>query len=252
MFKHAYRWGYLKINPFEYVERPKITKPEIEILTPEEVEKILSKADNHYRVAILTDVFTGLRAGELWGLKWIDIDWNSKQIHVRRSLWKGQFQTPKSKYSIRKVDIPDSLIQELQRWKLVCPVNEYDVVFPSPEGKLSQHDNVVKRYFNRALRESGLRQVSFHSIRHTNASMRIASGQNIKYIQTQLGHVSINITLDVYGHLFNDANFNRHQVRLLEESFKSVSNPLEKQVKDESDSLIIPLPHKPLQVVANA
>ena len=252
MFKHAYRWGYLKNNSAEYVERPKITKPEIEILTPEEVEKFLSKTDNHYGVAFLTDVLTGLRAGELWGLKWIDIDWNSKQIHVRRSLWKGQFQKPKSKSSIRKVDIPDSLIQELKRWKLACPVSEYDVVFPSPEGKLSQHDNVVKRYLNRALREAGLRQVSFHSIRHSNASMRIASGQNIKYIQSQLGHASINITLDIYGHLFNDANFNRHQVGLLEESFKSVRNPLEKQVKNESDSLFIPSPIKPLQVVANA
>lgn len=252
MFKHAYRWGYLKNNSAEYVERPKITKPEIEILTPEEVEKFLSKTDNHYGVAFLTDVLTGLRAGELWGLKWIDIDWNSKQIHVRRSLWKGQFQKPKSKSSIRKVDIPDSLIQELKRWKLACPVSEYDVVFPSPEGKLSQHDNVVKRYLNRALRQAGLRQVSFHSIRHSNASMRIASGQNIKYIQSQLGHASINITLDIYGHLFNDANFNRHQVGLLEESFKSVRNPLEKQVKNESDSLFIPSPIKPLQVVANA
>jgi integrase len=252
MFKHAYRWGYLKINPAEYVERPKITKPEIEILTPEEVEKFLSKADNHYRVAFLTDVITGLRAGELWGLKWIDIDWNSNQIHVRRSLWKGNFQTPKSKYSIRKIDMTDSLIQELKRWKLACPVNDHDVVFPSPEGKLSQHDNVIKRSFNRALREAGLRQVSFHSIRHTNASMRITSGQNIKYIQSQLGHASINITLDIYGHLFNDVNFNRHQVGLLEESFKSVRKPLEKQVKIESDGFVNPLPINPLQVVVNA
>jgi integrase len=252
MFKHAYRWGYLKINPAEYVERPKITKPEIEILTPEEVEKFLSKADNHYKVAFLTDVITGLRAGELWGLKWIDIDWNSNQIHVRRSLWKGNFQTPKSKYSIRKIDMTDSLIQELKRWKLACPVNDHDVVFPSPEGKLSQHDNVIKRSFNRALREAGLRQVSFHSIRHTNASMRITSGQNIKYIQSQLGHASINITLDIYGHLFNDVNFNRHQVGLLEESFKSVRKPLEKQVKIESDGFVNPLPINPLQVVVNA
>ena len=87
---------------------------------------------------------------------------------------------------------------------------------------------MVKRYFNEALRLAGLRQVSFHSLRHSNASMRIQSGQNIKYIQTQMGHASINITLDIYGHLFNDAEFNRQQVELLEHSFKSVRNPLEK------------------------
>jgi integrase len=107
-------------------------------------------------------------------------------------------------------------------------VNEHDVVFPSPEGKLTQHDNTVKRYFNPALRGAGLRQVSFHSLRHSNASMRIQAGQNIKYIQSQMGHASINITLDIYGHLFNDANFNRQQVDLLEDSFRSVRNPLEK------------------------
>jgi integrase len=108
------------------------------------------------------------------------------------------------------------LIQEVKIWKLMCPVNEHDLVFPSPEGKMSQHDNVVKIYFNQSLRRAGLRQVSFHSLRHSNASMRIQAGQNIKYIQSQMGHASINITLDIYGHLFNDNSFNRQQVELLE------------------------------------
>lgn len=227
MFKHARRWNYLKSNPAEHLERPKIEKPDIEILSPDEVDKLLVKSHDHYRIAFLTDFLTGMRAGELWGVQWGDVDWNSKQIYVRRSLWKGQFQTPKSKYSIRKIDISDSLIHEIKRWKLACPVNEHDLVFPSPEGKISQHDNVIKRYFNQALRKAGLRQVSFHSLRHSNASMRIQAGQNIKYIQSQLGHASINITMDIYGHLFNDMNFNRQQVELLENSFKLVRNPLE-------------------------
>lgn len=227
MLKHAYRWGYTRNNPADHIERPKTTKAEIEILNPDEVEKVLDNSSVHYRVALLTDVVTGLRAGELWGLQWGDVDWNSKQIYVRRTLWKGQFQTPKSKYSSRKVDIPDMLVSELREWKLACPVNEYDVIFPSTEGKLSQHDNVIKRHFNSALRRAGLRHVSFHSLRHTNASMRVHAGQNIKYLSTQLGHSSIKITLDTYGHLFNDEEFNRQQADLLEDSFKSVRNPLE-------------------------
>lgn len=234
MFKHAVRWGYVKINPAEYIERPRITKTDIEILNPDEVERLLDTAGSQYRIAFLTDFLTGMRAGELWGLQWGDVDWNSKQIHVRRTLWKGQFQTPKSKSSIRKLDIPDMLIQELKRWKLACPVNEHEVVFPSPEGKLSLHDNVVKRYFNQAARRAGLRHVSFHSLRHSNASMRIQAGQNIKYLSTQLGHASIKITLDTYGHLFNDADFNRQQVELLENSFNSVRKPLEAHQKTET------------------
>ncbi len=88
---------------------------------------------------------------------------------------------------------------------------------------MTQHDNVVKRYFNSALRRAGLRQVSFHSLRHSNASFRIHVGQNIKYIQKQLGHASIDVTMDIYGHLFKDPEFNRRQVELLE----SVRKPLE-------------------------
>lgn len=84
------------------------------------------------------------------------------------------------------------------------------------------HTNVMNRFFYPALRRAGLRQVSFHSIRHSNASIRIQAGQNIKYIQTQLGDASINMTMDVYGHLFNDLDFNRKQVDLLESVRKSL------------------------------
>ncbi len=233
MFKHALRWGYAKSNPAEYVERPRLTKPDIEILSPDEIKKLLGKSQPHYRIAFLTGFLTGMRAGELWGLQWGDIDWNSKQIYVRRSLWKKLFQPPKSKSSVRKIDMTDGFVKELKAWKLACPVSEHDLCFPSPEGKLSLHDNVVKRYFNQALRGAELRQVSFHSLRHSNASMRIQAGQNIKYIQGQMGHASINITLDVYGHLFNDDVFNRKQAELLD----SVRNPLENSPAESSKAI---------------
>ena len=161
----------------------------------------------------------------------------------------------KSKYSIRKVDIPDSLIRELKKWKLSCPISEHNLVFPSPEGKLSQHDNVVKRYFNRSLREAGLRHVAFHSIRHTNASIRIEQGQNIKYIQQQLGHASIQTTLDRYGHLLKDINTEQSKkldnILGLEHcsspSGKSVRRLLEDSGKSEQDTIINPLPVKRMQ-----
>jgi integrase len=231
MFKHAYEWGYLKNNPAERIKRPKYTRGEVDILNPDEVNMLISKTSDLYRTAFLTSALTGLRAGELWGLQWGDIDWNSKQIHVRRSLWKGNFQTPKTKKSIRKVDISDHLVRELKKWKLQCPIGELDLVFPGADGKPSSHDNVAKRHFNPALRRAGLRQVSFHSLRHTNASMRILANQNIKYLSSQLGHSSIQITLDVYGHLFNDIDFNRQQVDLLESALNSVRKSLENSVE---------------------
>jgi integrase len=95
------------------------------------------------------------------------------------------------------------------------------------DGGPANHVNTVNRHFYPALRRAGLRQVSFHSLRHSNASLRIQAGQNIKYISEQIGHSTVRITLDIYGHLFNDVNFTRQQVELLEGSFGSVRNPLE-------------------------
>lgn len=107
---------------------------------------------------------------------------------------------------------------------VACSVNEHDLVFPLPEGCLTMHTNVMKRFFCPTLRRAGLRQISFRSLRHSNASLRIHVGQNIKYIQGQLGHADSKMTVDVYGHLFEDLDFNRGQVELLE----SVRKPLEK------------------------
>jgi integrase len=201
------------------------------ILEPAEIDQLLKHATGAYKVAFLTATMTGMRAGELWGLQWGDVDWNSNQIHVRRSLWGGNFQTPKTKTSIRKIDIPSSLSLELKKWKLTCPINEYDLVFPNTDAEPSNHHTVIKGHFNPALRRAGLRHVSFHSLRHSNASIRIQAGQNIKYLSTQLGHSSINITMDTYGHLFNNTDFTKQEVNLLETSFQSVRNPLETDKK---------------------
>ena len=263
MFQHAVRWGYLRFNPAEYLERPRTQRKEIEVLTLEDVAKFL-QIDHYYRIAFLTGALTGLRAGELWGLQWNDFNWKLEQIFVKRALWKGNFQTPKSKYSIRKINLLPQLASELRHWKTTSPKNDFNLVFPSPEGKMSIHENVIKRYFNPALKKAEVKRVSFHSLRHTNASIRIEAGQNIKYIQLQLGHASIQTTLDRYGHLIREVN--TEQVRRLEnvlgyaehsDNFsdsenKSVRRMLEDSDKMESEGLVNPLPVKHLEAVVNA
>jgi integrase len=205
-----------------------VNRAEIQILNPEEIGKLIATTDKRYRLALLTCVLTGMRAGELWALQWPDIDFETLQIHVRRSLWRGRFQTPKSRSSVRRIDIPEWLAQELKNWKLSTPPNELDLVFPNSVGKPMAHDNIVKRYLEPALKRAGLRHVSFHSLRHANATLRIVSRQNLKYIQGQLRHSSLIITLDTYGHFFTDANFHREQVRLLETSLGVTGDPGEK------------------------
>jgi integrase len=113
-------------------------------------------------------------------------------------------------------------------------------MFPGAEGTITNHDNARNRHFAVALRKANLRHVSFHSLRHTNASMRIQAGQNIKYISSQIGHASTKITLDTYGHLFNDEDFNRSQVALLQATFDvSVRNPLENPLQKAEKGLAV-------------
>jgi integrase len=98
----------LKVNPAECLKRPRLVKPEIEILDPREIQRL--SIEDHYRTAFKMAIMAGLRAGELWGLQWGDIDFQEASINVRRTLSKTQFLTPKSRYSIRRVDFPADLV----------------------------------------------------------------------------------------------------------------------------------------------
>jgi integrase len=206
MLKHAVIWGYLKISPAEYVERPRVEKEEMKILTPKEVGLFLQHVKPRHKTFFLAAVLTGMRRGELLGLKWGDINWHDSQIHVKRSLWKGQFVTPKSIRSKRKIDMSPHLAMELKKHKLASPANELDLVFCNSKGKPMEPDSLIKRHFTPALRRAKVKKVRFHDLRHTNTALRIEENQNIKYIQNQLGHASIQTTLDRYGHLIKNVN----------------------------------------------
>jgi integrase len=99
------------------------------------------------------------------------------------------------------VDLPAELVQELRRWQLACPPGAHDLVFPNGAGKPEDHANLLHRGFYPALRRAGLRKIRFHDLRHTYASLLIANGENVKRIQSLMGHSSATVTLDVYGHL---------------------------------------------------
>ncbi|HKA55729.1 MAG TPA: tyrosine-type recombinase/integrase [Candidatus Binatia bacterium] len=211
MFKHAVRWGYLRENPALYVEKPRVERKEMDFLTPAEIRLLLEHARLRFRPLFLCAALTGMRRGELLALQWGDIDWHESQIYVRRSLYfeahrttqerKWRFITPKSKNSVRAINMSPTLSLELKKYKLAHPSGAYDLVFAQEDGKPLEPDNLVKREFIPALRRAGLRQVPFHSLRHSFTALLIAQGENIKYIQNQLGHASVQTTLDRYGHL---------------------------------------------------
>lgn len=206
MLKHAVRWGYLRQNPAQHVEKPRVEPVEMSFLTPGEVGLFLKEVNPDYYPLFLTAVLTGMRRGELLALKWDDVDWNSSTIFVRRSLYKGGFVTPKSKTSRRTIVISPRLRDVLLAHKINSSADKNNLLFCTSKGKPLEPDNLVKRQFLPALHRAGLRRIRFHDLRHTYTALLISQGENIKFIQNQLGHASIQTTLDRYGHLLPEAN----------------------------------------------
>lgn len=215
MFKYAKRWKYVRDNPALDVDRARQEFREMSFLIPGEVSLLLNKSHEPYKTLFMTAVFTGMRRGELLALKWGDIDWNKNLIFVRRSLYfslksdagkRWNFSEPKSKKSIRAIVMSPMLKRAFELHKISCPVSGYDLVFCGRDGNPIDPDNMVKREFIPSLTAAGLKHIRFHDLRHTYTALLIAQNENIKFIQSQLGHASVQTTIDRYGHLFPEAN----------------------------------------------
>ena len=206
---YAVRKRYIDYNPVRDAEKPKGQSEhnedkELNILTPAEILTLLDATpDMKQKTLYMAAVTTGLRQGELLGLKWTDIDLFNSQIHVKRTYNHFRFYKPKTKRSKRKVDVPPQMMKQFREWKLACPAN--DLVFPNEIGGPMSSLNMYNRKFLPAIKKAGLK-IRFHDLRHTWISLLIDQGENIKYIQNQAGHASIKTTIDTYGHLMKDIN----------------------------------------------
>ena len=219
MLKHAQQWEYLRDNPTQHIKLLRIESKEMDFLRPDEIRLLLSYFDEPYRTFVLTAIFTGLRMGELLGLQWGDVDFYNNVIHVRRSLfWHTRkeiaelngsngsqkvlwrFITPKSNRS-RTIKMSPKLKEVLELYRIKCPESPHDLVFCSKRGNPIHPWNIINREFKPALKQAGLREIRFHDLRHTFTALLIAKGENVLSIQRQLGHASIQTTLDKYGHL---------------------------------------------------
>ena len=208
---YAVRHRYISYNPFKDAERPKnqgkSEDNKIRILNKSKINALLNKVSNQkYRTLFRLAIFSGARQGELLGLKWPDVDWINNQIHIQRTFNNQAWYDVKTKTSNRKVDLGPAMIKELKKWKLACPATKLDLIFPNEAGEPINHNNFVSRYFNPALKEAKIGKMRFHDLRHTYASLLIEYGENIKYIQSQLGHSSPTVTLNVYAHLMKPTN----------------------------------------------
>jgi integrase len=214
ILNYAVRHRYLDHNPLRDAERPREqgregehAQDKITVWSPKAIKDFLEKVEGQkYKTMFQLAIFSGVRQGELLGLKWSDVNWKDNQIHVQRSYTKGEFFATKTRTSNRKIDLGPSVMTELKKWKLGCPKNELDLIFPNGEGKPMNYSNMVNRHFKPAIEAAQVPDIRFHDLRHTYASLMIEQGENLKYIQTQLGHSSPTVTLNVYAHLMNPTN----------------------------------------------
>lgn len=208
---YAARHGYIDHNPVREAERPRGNgekeEGKIRVLTPVEINALLNSVeDKKYQTLFMLAIFSGARQGELLGLKWSDVDWENSQIHIQRTFNNGRWYDVKTAASNRRIDIGPFMMAKLKEWKLACPPNALGLVFPNSAGNPINHNNLVNRHYQPALKDAGLPIIRFHDLRHTYASLLIEQGENIKYIQTQLGHSSPSVTLNIYAHLMQSIN----------------------------------------------
>jgi integrase len=250
IFREARRRGLSSVDPTAglKIDRPEERDdPRPVIPTKPELQAIIAGAAGRWRPPILVLIFCGLRGSELRGLRWADIDFEGRQINVaQRADAFHKIGRLKSKAGYRSIPMPPMVANALREWKLLCPKGDLGLVFPSGSGNVESHSNTVQRGFDPIQIKAGVvtmkeaknkygqpiigddgkptivpaGKYGLHSLRHACASLWIENGMNPKRIQKLMGHSTIQMTFDTYGHLFTDDEADQRaaediQVRLL-------------------------------------
>ena len=187
-------------NPTKGCVLPKLERKEMKILPPESLGTFFEEARRSGVFELYyIDLATGLRRGELLGLKWSDIDLNKEIIHVRRQILRQNgevVEAPlKTKNSYRNIVIGADTIEVLKGME---QKDEY--VFPSPYGGPMSPDSVL-HMLHRVLKRAGLERIRFHDLRHTFSVLALQNGVDVKTLSSMLGHYSAGFTLDTYAHV---------------------------------------------------
>lgn len=217
--KTALKWGLVSRNVADAVELPKLTRPEMTVLDADGARRLLEAArgDRLYALWLLA-LATGMRQGELLGLRWQDVDLERGALSVRQTAQyvRGRgitFGAPKTAKGLRRLDLTPELVEALRRHRARqaeerlaagAAYTDHGLVFCTQIGTPMNGGNLVRRDFQRLLQKAGLPPMRFHDLRHTSASLLLSQGVHLKVIQARLGHSSIQVTGDVYAHLLPD------------------------------------------------
>lgn len=215
--KTAVDWKYIKNNFMDNVKAPTIQKKDIKTWSIDECNHFLDvmrQQKDHIHMLNYLAIYTGMRRGELLGIKWGNIDFEGKRIFIEHSLYYigGQglvLQSPKKASGKRNISISDDVVEELKKYKIkkqeqllqvgMKLSNDHFVI--SAFGGEPVNPNTIHKQFLYDIKRAGLKRIRFHDLRHTHATIMLEIGENPKVVSERLGHSNISMTLGKYSHV---------------------------------------------------
>jgi integrase len=207
----------MNTSPIGKLHYQKMIHSEMAFLDADQASQLLIAAKgSRYEAIYYLAIHTGMRQGELLGLKWSDLDWDRETVHVQRQIKRvpGQgmvFGSPKTKSGIRTIKIGSGILKSLLDHKdrqllekMAAGENwtDHDLIFPTSVGT-PEHQSTLRKDFLRVLKRSGLPEIRFHDLRHTAATLLLNNNIPVIVVSKRLGHAKTSITLDTYGHLIH-------------------------------------------------
>lgn len=224
----AVQENLLRTNPAVGCKLPPKRSREMQVLSRQELQRFLiqAKADGYFELFLL-DLSTGLRRGELLALQWSDLDLDTGTLSVTKQVYevngKMQLSVPKTKASIRKLVLPPAVVEVLREYRKTAKSRW---LFPSPKNlDMPLTPGSMLRRLHIILERAGCKQIRFHDLRHTFATMALENGMDIKTLSAMLGHVSAATTLDIYTHITGD---------MLSEAAAKIDRGLGNEVAEDS------------------
>jgi integrase len=203
----ARNWGY----NCEHIDVRKLRLPprgeryEAPHFTIDQLQRILAIAEEPWHTLFCILTMDGLRAGEVLGLQWKDIDLDRRLLHVRRSAWYGHVQTVKTKASETVLPIPQLLVTVLKKYRAQWKLNPQGFLFVTRNGRPPSSNKVVEYHLWAILDALEIPRCGLHAFRHSHTALLLDSGATPKVVQRQLRHADARTTLEIYGHVVGEA-----------------------------------------------
>jgi len=210
--RQGVKFDYIPRNVTEFIELPKVEKKEVNVWNLDQVRHFLNIAKtNRYHIVYQIALNTGMRQGEILGLRWRDIEFDRKTLNVRQTLsHTGELvNATKTAASSRTIALPDQLVAELKKHKITQAEEKLkagslytnnELVVATQLGTPLNPRNLVRNFYG-LIKKTELNKIRFHDLRHTHASLLLIQGAHPKVVSERLGHADTRITLDTYSHL---------------------------------------------------